>query len=182
MFFEQPPCPRNMEGSRLRLTGTGEGFSTSVRTVLTGADSPEKVVTALQQIFPDAVMDQLPGEPSFGQASNATWSFVDVSLATFLNQLHEQRILDTALDAMSLGMNDSSTTFQISRVAALAGKIAFPIPGDRPLGGVFEVSIVGDGLADWLQAATWHSGRSQIPRHINDDHSMSEDGEATTWV
>ena len=182
MFFEQPRCPQNMEGSRLRLTGTGEGFSTRVRTVLTGADSPEKVLAALRLIFPDASVDELPDEPSFGQASNLTWTFEDVSMATFLNQLHEQRILDTALDAISVGMNDSSTTFQISRVAALAGKIAFPIPGDRPLGGVVEVSIGGDGLADWLQAATWHPGRTQIPRHINDEHSMNEDGESTTWV
>ena len=168
-----------MEGSRLRLTGTGEGFATVVRTTLSGADSPQKVLEALQRIFPDAAVDELPNEPSFGQASNQTWSFEDLSLATFLNQLHEQRILDTALDAMSSNMK---TTFHIARLAAVAGKIAFPIPGDRPLGGVFEISIVGKGLGDWLQAATWHAGRSQVPRHINDERSMDEDGESSTWI
>ena len=89
---------------------------------------------------------------------------------------------DTALDAMSVNMNEESTTFQISRQAAVAGKIAFPIPGDRPVGGVFEISIIGNGLADWLQAATWHPGRSQVPRHINDERSMNDDGESATWV
>ena len=171
-----------MEGSRLRLTGTGEGFATVVRTTLSGADSPQKVLEALQRIFPDAAVDELPNEPSFGQASNQTWSFEDLSLATFLNQLHEQRILDTALDAMSLNMKEEMTTFHIGRLAAVAGKIAFPIPGDRPLGGVFEISIVGKGLGDWLQAATWHAGRSQVPRHINDERSMDEDGESSTWI
>ncbi len=171
-----------MEGTRLRLTGTGEGFSTTVRTVLSGADSPQRVMDALHHIFPDAVVDELPEEPTFGRASGATWSFDDLSLATFLNQLHEQRILDTALDAMSLNMQEESTTFQIGRLAAVVGKIAFPIPGDRPLGGVFEITIVGKGLTDWLQAATWHPGRSQVPRQINDEHSMEQDGESSTWV
>ena len=171
-----------MEGSRLRLTGTGEGFATVVRTTLSGADSPRKVLNALQRIFPDAEVNELPAEPSFGSASNQAWSFENLSLATFLNQLHEQRILDTALDAMSLNMKGEATTFHIGRLAAVAGKIAFPIPGDHPLGGVFEISIVGKGLGDWLQAATWHAGRSQVPRHINDERSMDEDGESSTWI
>ena len=171
-----------MEGSRLRLTGTGEGFATVVRTTLSGADSPRRILDALQRIFPDAEVDMLPDEPSFGRGSDQTWSFEDLSLATFLNQLHEQRILDTALDAMSVNMKEETTTFHIARLAAVAGKIAFPIPGDRPLGGVFEISIAGKGLSDWLQAATWHAGRSQVPRHINDERSMDEDGESSTWI
>ena len=153
-----------------------------MRTTLSGADSPRRVLDALQRIFPDAEVNELPAEPSFGRASNHTWSFENLSLATFLNQLHEQRILDTALDAMSLNMKGETTTFHIGRLAAVAGKIAFPIPGDRPLGGVFEISIVGQGLGDWLQAATWHAGRSQVPRHINDERSMDEDGESSTWI
>lgn len=171
-----------MEGSRIRLTGTGEGFATKVCTVLSGADSPQSVLAALQLLFPEIQVDDLPGEPSFGHASHHEWAFVDVSLHAFLNQLHEQRILDTALDAMSLNMEGTSTTFSIARQAAVAGKIAFPIPGDRPLGGVFDITISGQGLTDWLQAATWHAGRSQVPRHINDERSMEADGEATTWI
>ena len=100
-----------MEGSRLRLSGTGEGFATVVRTTLSGADSPRKVLNALQRIFPDAEVNELPAEPSFGSASNQAWSFENLSLATFLNQLHEQRILDTALDAMSLNMKGRPQPF-----------------------------------------------------------------------
>ena len=117
-----------------------------------------------------------------GHPSKITWSFDDVSLGVFLHQLHEQRILDTALDAMSTEMKETTTTFSISRQAAVAGKISFPIPGDEPIGGVFRITISGEGLDDWLQAATWHSGRGQVPRHINDERAMGEDGEATTWV
>ena len=64
----------------------------------------------------------------------------------------------------------------------MLGKIAFPIPGESPLGGVLTIEIEGDGLEDWLQAATWHEGRSQVPRAINDDLAMADDGEASTWV
>jgi len=171
-----------MDGSRLRLTGVGEGFSTRITTTLSGVDSPTKVLEALQNLFPEVTPQVRDDEPSLGHPIRATWEFDDVSLALFLQQLHEQRILDTALDAMSMNMDGNTTTFNIGRQAAVAGKIAFPIPGDDPLGGVFSITITGDGLEDWLQAATWHAGRTQVPRHINDDHSMTEDGEATTWV
>ncbi len=172
----------NMDSTRLRLTGTGEGFSTKITTALAGVDSPQKVLDALQMLFPEASRETMDSEPTMGQPSNTTWTFEDVSLGVFLQQLHEQRILDTALDTMSMEMSEDTTTFSIARQAAVAGKIAFPIPGDDPVGGVFQITVSGSGLEDWLQAATWHAGRSQVPRHINDERSMEQDGEATTWV
>ena len=171
-----------MDGSRLRLTGVGEGFTTLVSTTLSGVDSPAKVLNAVRTLFPEADRAELEDEPVQGRPSQGTWEFKDLSLGVFLQQLHEQRILDTALDAMSMNLMGNSTTFRITRQAAVAGKIAFPIPGDEPVGGTIEISISGEGLEDWLQAATWHEGRSQVPRHINDEHSMTEDGEATTWI
>ena len=143
-----------MDGSRLRLTGVGEGFSTRIATSLRGVDSPAKVMQALQCLFPDAERPELEAEPTLGQPIHAAWEFKDVSLGAFLQQLHEQRILDTALDAMSMNIDGNSTTFQVSRQAAVAGKVAFPIPGDEPLGGVFSITVTGEGLEDWLQAAT----------------------------
>ena len=115
--------------------------------------------------------------PVFNEAAS-----IQACLESLVQQLHEQRILDTALDAMSMNIDGNSTTFHVSRQAAVAGKVAFPIPGDEPLGGVFSITVTGEGLEDWLQAATWHAGRTQVPRNINDDHSMAEDGESTTWV
>ena len=171
-----------MDASRLRLTGIGEGFSTRVTTTLVGVDSPLRVMEALQTLFPDASKEIMEDEPRMGQPSDVSWTFDDLSLGVFLHQLHEQRILDTALDAMSSEMNENTTTFSIARQAAVAGKIAFPIPGDEPVGGVFQITISGNGLDDWLQAATWHSGRGKVPRHINDERSMGGDGEATTRV
>ena len=171
-----------MDGSRLRLTGIGEGFATQLTTELTGADSPAKVMEALQTLFPDANIADLDPEPMLGEPANAVWTFEDLSLGVFLTQLHEQRILDTALDAMSASLENGTTTFRVSRQAAMAGKVAFPIPGDQPLGGVFTITVSGQGLGDWLQAATWHPGRAQVPRNIDDEHAMGRDGDATTWV
>jgi predicted RNA binding protein with dsRBD fold (UPF0201 family) len=171
-----------MVEQRLRLTGRDEGLAVSVLTELRGADSPNLVLSALTQIFPEISVETMPPEPKFGQGATCDWSFDDVSLATFLNLLHEQRILDTALDAMSLNLNGEQTKFNISRMAALAGKISFPIPGELPLGGVITVELEGQGLDEWLQAATWHAGRSQVPRSINDDLAMNQDGESSTWL
>ena len=43
------------------------------------------------------------------------------------------------------------------------------------------IEIEGDNLDDWLEAATWHSGRENIPRRIGDEFSMLCDGDASTW-
>ena len=40
----------------------------------------------------------------------------------------------------------------------MAGKVAFPLPDDNPLGGVITIEISGENLGDWL-GATWHNGR-----------------------
>jgi predicted RNA binding protein with dsRBD fold (UPF0201 family) len=171
-----------MVDQRLRLSGVGEGFSVQVSTQLRGADSPAQIKEALLNVFPEVGRIPEHLEPSFGSAIDETWSFDDVSLKTFLHLLHEQRILDTALDTMASGLSENKTEFSIGRLAALAGKIAFPIPGETPLGGVFHVAVEGSGIGDWLQAATWHPGRSQVPRSINDERAMEDDGEASTWL
>ena len=40
----------------------------------------------------------------------------------------------------------------------MAGKIAFPLL-EMTLGRHASITITGEGLEDWLQAATWHAGR-----------------------
>jgi predicted RNA binding protein with dsRBD fold (UPF0201 family) len=82
---------------------------------------------------------------------------------------------------MSANLDASGTIFHISRQAALAGKVAFPLPGDNTLGGVITVEIGGENLEDWLEAATWHGGRENIPRKVGDEFTMDQEGEAVTW-
>jgi predicted RNA binding protein with dsRBD fold (UPF0201 family) len=96
--------------------------------------------------------------------------------------LHTQRILDTALDAMGRHFKGNTTVFQIARQAALSSKVAFPLPGELPLGGVIEVTLRSPNLNDWLHAATWHKGRDSVPRTIDDERAMATDGDASTWV
>jgi predicted RNA binding protein with dsRBD fold (UPF0201 family) len=100
----------------------------------------------------------------------------------FLMLLHKQQILDTALDSMSRELSAEQTYFQILRQAALSGKIAFNLPGEKPLGGLITIRLEGKNLKDWIEAATWHKGRDSIPRSIDDEMAMDDSGEATTWI
>ena len=80
-----------------------------------------------------------------------------------------------------MNLDDNTTSFQILRQAAIAGKVAFNLTEQNPLGGVIEITLSGDDLETWIEAATWHKGRDTVPRRINDDRKMQIDGEASTW-
>ena len=166
--------------ARLKLNGVNEGLSVLVSTSLTGADNPEIVLDAVLTIFPEFTCG-LPDKPIFPSEQNDILASEGVPLDVFLDAIHKQSILDTALDFMSANLDSSGTIFQISRQAAMVGKVAFPLPGDTPLGGVIVVEIGGENLEDWLEAATWHSGRENIPRRIGDELTMDKKGEAVTW-
>lgn len=165
---------------RLKLTGVDEGYSVVVSTKLVGADDPEIVLDSILKIFPEFACG-IPESPKFPTEQNDIIASEGVSLSTFLELLHNQSILDTALDSMSANLDQTGTVFDLSRQAAMAGKVAFPLPGDNPLGGVITVEIEGENLGDWLEAATWHSGRENIPRRIGDEFTMNSDGNAVTW-
>lgn len=171
----------HMVASRVRLTGVDEGIACTVTTVLRGADDGTRVVDALAHFFPEVTAPDDLAPPSFGVNQDRTLEWTELSMNAFLDALHQQRILDTALDAMSRFLHDETTHFHIGRQAAAAGKVSFPIPDEQPVGGTFDVRLTGRGLGDWLEAATWHPGRSQVPRAIGDERSMTQDGEASTW-
>ena len=84
------------------------------------------------------------------------------------------------MDAMGQQLQESKTVFQVSRLAAYAGKIAFTFD-DVPLGGCFDIHLEGVGLSDWIEACTWHSGRQNVPRQLHDLAAMDAAGDATTW-
>ncbi|MAH91087.1 MAG: hypothetical protein CMA11_04895 [Euryarchaeota archaeon] len=165
---------------RLKLTGIDEGLSVLVSTKLSGADQPELVLDAVLRLFPEFTCG-LPDKPTFPSMQDDILAAEGVSLGEFLDTIHKQAILDTSLDFMSANLDDTGTIFQISRQAAMVGKVAFPLPGDNPLGGVITVEIGGENLEDWLEAATWHRGREDIPRRIGDEFTMDDKGEAVTW-
>ena len=166
----------------LRLNGVNENLRILIETKLSGADSPEKVLQAVLAIFPEFPRENTSEEPELGKASNETWSAEQVSLETYLKLLHDYRILDTALDAMTVHFDGQKTQFDLLRQAAIAGKVAFPLPNENPLGGVISITLEGEHLGDWLEAATWHKGRDVAPRKIKDDNAMGVDGEAATWL
>ena len=165
---------------RLKLTGVDEGLSVLVSTKIIGADDPKLVLDAILKLFPEFTCG-LPESPTFPTDQDDILASEGVPLDTFLTAIHKQSILDTSLDFMSVNLDTSGTIFHLSRQAAMQGKVAFPLPNDKPLGGVITVEIGGENLDDWLEAATWHSGRENIPRRVRDEFTMDEDGEAVTW-
>ena len=89
---------------------------------------------------------------------------------------------------MSLNMSTTSTadstqyttSFLISRQAALMGKVAFVLESERTVGGVINVLMESPDLTLWLQEATWHPGRRDVPS-VGDELSMRADGAVTEW-
>lgn len=153
----------------------------SVSTVVQPHEDPQRVVDAVQVMFPDWSPDRMPsnsGFPSGRAAEMMTGS--SESLDTLLEAVRIQRVLDTALDAMSLELDGSSTGFSLSRQAALAGKVSFVVK-DRAIGGEMRVGLTGEGLATWLEQQTWHAGRDSVPRSVGDGLAMAGDGEPVEW-
>lgn len=149
-------------------------------TVQTYEDA-EKIVESINVFFPDWKTDKIPKFSIFPTKSKTTIiSGRCKSLEYLLKQIRIQRILDTALDIMCLNLEADSTEFDISRQAALAGKVSFVLD-KYVLGGKINISISGDDLDLWLEQQTWHEGRNQIPRYSGDEYSMRYDGEPTEW-
>ena len=171
-----------MAGPILKLTGKDEGIAVTVESLLTGADSPKKVADCIIKIFPEFNCSTPLSHPELGLAKEQIIRDDNLSMNEFLMLLHKQQILDTALDSMSRELSAEQTYFQILRQAALSGKIAFNLPGEKPLGGLITIRLEGKNLKDCIEAATWHKGRDSIPRSIDDEMAMDDSGEATTWI
>ena len=104
------------------------------------------------QLFPD-FPEQAAIEPSFPSENLVSWQAENISLATLLDAIHEQRILDTALDYMSKSLNSDSTTFYILRQASIRGKVAFPVGDVNELGGVLKIEISGPNLESMVRSS-----------------------------
>ncbi len=152
-----------------------------VSTVIRAHEDFVKVVKSVQVMFPDWEPGATLGHSEFPQnRDEMILQGESESLDTLFDSARDQRILDTALDAMSLGLNGDFTEFSISRQASIVGKLSFVLER-RNMGGEIVVRVHRDGLAEWLERSTWHPGRDSIPRSIGDGLSMSEQGEPTEW-
>ena len=140
------------------------------------------VVKSIKSIFPDWSPDFVPERLSFPVGVNSQKISGEVETIDFLlSILRENRILDTAMDAMTLGSNNKKISFSLSRQSASIGKASFVLRGEYPLGGSVQVSIIGEDVDLWIEQQTWHSGREKVPRVVGDELSMSDSGEASDW-
>jgi len=152
-----------------------------VSTMFRSHDDPIKVVDSVRSVFPEWNPEGIPDQSDFpiSRESEIISESVD-SLDNLLSILRENRILDTALDAMAMEADDEGTVFRISRQSASIGKVSFVL-GESPLGGTMEVSLNGSEIVLWLEQNTWHSGRDDVPREVGDELAMAASGEASEW-
>ena len=105
-----------MTAPRVRLTGIDEGLDVIVRTRIRGAEDGERIAQAFRALFPDARDVAWPAKPTYPNEQDISIEVQQVPLDTVLTKLHEQRILDTALDAMGANLDADVTTFTVERV------------------------------------------------------------------
>ena len=122
---------------------------------------------ALRNLFPDIDEVAIGPEPRLGEPSDSNVTFEGVSLGVFLNQLRDQQILDTAMDAMSAGLEGDTTVFEVSRQAAMGGKVSFPIPGNRPLGGCSPSPSPGTALTIGCKLRRGSGAQTSPPSMMN---------------
>jgi len=152
-----------------------------VSTVVRSHDDPDKVIDSVRSIFPEWSPKRALEKSDFPlrRDSEEISGNVD-SLDNLLSILRDNRILDTALDAMAMQADEEGTVFSLSRQSASIGKVSFVL-GGSPLGGTMEISLTGRDIVIWLEQATWHNGRDIVPREVGDELAMTEDGEASEW-
>ena len=153
-----------------------------VATTLLNHERPDLVLDAVRNIFPDWSPDNLPERGVFPSDSTSVRLVSNVrSLDVMIEEARNHRILDTALDAMTLKSDGEITTFSLSRQAAAAGKCSFVVD-EIPLGGTIDITIMKNDLDGYLTNLTDHSGRDSVPRKPGDDFAMSDDGTSAEWI
>ena len=152
-----------------------------VSTIVRSHDDPGKVIDSVRSIFPDWNPNNIPEHSDFPiMRDSEEISGKADSLDNLISILRENRVLDTALDAMAMRADEEGTIFSLSRQSASIGKASFVLE-ESPLGGTMEISLNGRDIVLWLEQATWHKGRDIVPREVGDELSMTETGEAAEW-
>ncbi len=152
-----------------------------VSTLVRSHDDPDKVKDSVTSIFPDWGPSNFPEKSSFPVTRSSEVISAEIeSIDDLLSILRENRVLDTALDAMAMNAHEGGTVFYLSRQSASIGKVSFILEGNA-LGGLIEVTLDGTDIEIWLEQQTWHVGRESIPREVGDEYSMYSDGDASEW-
>ena len=152
-----------------------------VSTIVRSHDDPGKVIDSVRSIFPDWSPNNTPEHSDFPIIRDSEEiSGKAESLDNLMSILRENRVLDTALDAMAMQADEEGTMFSLSRQSASIGKASFVLE-ESPLGGTMDISLTGRDIVLWLEQATWHNGRDIVPREVGDELSMTETGEASEW-
>lgn len=153
-----------------------------VATTLLNHERPDLVLDAVRNMFPDWSPENIPERGVFPSSSTPVRLVSNVeSLNAMIEEARNHRILDTALDAMTLKSDGEISTFSLSRQAAAAGKCSFVID-EIPLGGTIDVTVKEVDLDGYLTTLTDHPGRDNVPRRPGDDLAMNEDGSSTEWI
>ena len=153
-----------------------------VATTLLNHESPDLVLEAVRRMFPDWSPGNVPERRIFPTNSPSIRLVSNVeSLDTMIEEVRNHKILDTALDAMTLKSDGEISTFSLSRQAASAGKCSFVVD-EIPPGGTIDITIKENDLDGYLTNLTDHPGRDSVPRRPGDDLAMNEDGSSTEWI
>jgi len=105
----------------------------------------EKVVLAIEKLFPGLIMDIRGDRIDAYDGPDA--------LLAFHKLLREQRILDTARSVMLAGSIGDMVQFRLNKQAAFMGKVSFP-PDEEPLGSLHVQIKGGKRIVDWLAPKT----------------------------
>ena len=152
-----------------------------VSTMVRSHDDPDKVKDSVRSIFPDWEPSNFPEKSSFPVTRSSEMISAEIpSIDGLLSILRENRVLDTALDAMAMKSHKGGTVFYLPRQSASIGKVSFVLEGNA-LGGLIEVLLDGTDIEIWLEQQTWHIGRESIPREVGDEYSMDSYGDASEW-
>ena len=101
-----------------------------VSTLIRSHDDPEKVKDSVNSIFPDWEPSNYPERFSFPVTRSSEVISAEIqSIDGLLSILRENRILDTALDAMAMKAHKGGTVFYLSRQSASIGKVSFVLEG-----------------------------------------------------
>ena len=172
---------KDEQNFQLRCTRKDMIREIEISTTLQPYEDLDKVIESVKSLFPDWSPEITKRERGFPSKNNPEIIYAtSSSMDHFLRAIRNQSILDTALDAMTMEEDDQNCDFTISRLASLAGKVSFTL-GERVIGGGIDISITGVGLIEWLESATWHEGRREIPRGVGDELSMYKDGSPREW-